>query len=157
MGFAAGVGLLIHRLQRTPEQSELRHYVEAEVPAIRNLERPILDRIDRLGQAPGLKPEEARALVTDEVIPRLLKLRRQVALIEVKTGEVQALNDEYLRVTDQLVEACRACVRVIDDPKLPQADGFKQVRDRFAEVRRAYQAWDDHVLKTAMRHRLAPR
>jgi hypothetical protein len=155
LGLAAGIALLLHRLNRTPEQLDLTRYVEVEVPGILRVEKPIEERLDRLGQAPGLKPEEARALLVDDVIPRLLKLKKQVEQIDIKTIEVRALNDEYLKVTDRLIDACRACVRVIDDPKLPQAEGLKQVRERFREVHRAYRDWDEHVQAAARRHRLA--
>jgi hypothetical protein len=153
--FAAGIGLLIHRVSRSPEQQDLTRYVEVEVPSMLAAEQPIQERIDRLGQAPGLKPEEARKLLVDDVIPRLLKLKKGVEQIQTRTDETRWLNDEYLKVTDQLVDACRKCVQVIDDPKLPQVEGLKQVRERFAEVRKAYAAWDEHVQQACVRHRLA--
>jgi hypothetical protein len=152
---AGGVGLLIHRLNRSPEQKELTRYVEVEVPAILSLEQAIQQRIDRLGQAPGLKPEEARTLLVDDVIPRLIKLKKQVGDLKFQTVEVRELNDEYIKVTDRLIDACRACVKVIDDPKVSTVDGMKQVRSEFDAVRTAYQTWDDHVRTTAKRHRLS--
>jgi hypothetical protein len=153
--FAVALGVLLHRLRRTPEQRELTHYVNVELPALFSAEQPIEDRIDRLGRVPGLKPEEARALLVDDVIPRLVKLRRQAEGLELHTEEAKKLNAEYLAVTDQLIDACRACIRVIDDPKLPDAAGLVVVRERFADVRRAYQAWDEHVRTACVRHRLA--
>lgn len=154
--FAAGVGLLIHRLDRTPEQKDLTHYVEVEVPALVALEAPIQERIDRLGRAPGLKPEEARTLLVDDVIPRLIKLRKAAGDARTDTPETRQLHAEYLKVTDRLIEACRTSVRVIDDPKLSTSDGFKKVRDEFAAVRQAYVDWDEHVRQACVRHRLAP-
>ena len=153
--FAAACGLLLHRLRRTPEQQELTHYVQVEIPSLFSLEQPIDERIARLNQAPGLKPEEARSLLVDDVIPRLLALRKQAAGLQLQTGEAQRLNGEYLAVVDQLVDACRACVRVIDDPKLPDGAGLVLVRERFADVHRALAAWDDDVRTTCVRHRLA--
>jgi hypothetical protein len=152
---AAGVGLLIHRLRRTPEQKELAHYIEAEVPAIRNLETPVLERVARLWQAPGLKPEEARQLIVDDIVPRLLKLRKLVAELKVETQVVRDLNDEYLKVTDRHVDACRACVQVIDDPKLSTQDGFARAKKEFEAVKAAYVEWDKHVAAAARAHRLA--
>ncbi len=152
---AGGVGLLLHRLNRTPEQKELSRYVEVEVPAVLALEAPIQDRIDRLGKAPGLKPEEARTLLVDDVIPRLIKLRKQVVDLKLETLEVKALNDEYAKVTDRLIDACRACVKVIDDPKVSTVDGMKQVKTEFAAVHDAYATWGENVKKSAARHRLA--
>ncbi len=153
--FAAALGLLIYKLKRSPEQQDLTRYVEVEVPAMLAAEQPIHERIDRLGQAPGLKPEEARKLIVDDVIPRLLKLKKGVEQIKTSTMETRQLNLEYLRVTDELIDACRKCVQVIDDPKLSTVDGLKAVRARFAEVRSAYQAWDTHVQEACVRHRLA--
>ena len=153
--FAAACGLLLHRLRRTPEQQELTHYVQVEIPSLFSLEQPIDERIARLNQAPGLKPEEARSLLVDDVIPRLLALRKQAAGLPLQTAEARRLNGEYLAVVDQLVDACRACVRVIDDPKLPDGAGLVLVRERFADVHRALAAWADDVRTTCVRHRLA--
>lgn len=153
--FAAACGLLLHRLRRTPEQQELTHYVQVEIPSLFSIEQPIDERIARLNRAPGLKPEEARALLVDDVIPRLLALRKQAESLQLRTGEARRLNQEYLAVVDQLVDACRACVRVIDDPKLPDGAGLVLVRERFADVHRALLAWEDDVRTTCVRHRLA--
>lgn len=153
--FAAACGLLVHRLRRTPEQQELRHYVEVEVPSLLSLEEPIDARIARLDERPGLAPEAARALLVDDVIPRLVKLRRQAEGLQHKTDEVRALDRQYLGVVDQLIDACRACVRVIDDPKLPDGAGLLLVRERFADMHRALAAWDDEVRLACVRHRLA--
>ncbi len=154
--FAGACTLLYHRLKRTPEQEDLTRYVETEVPRLRAAEGPIQERIDRLGRAPGLKPEEARTLLVDDVIPRLIRLRKQAEELGGHTPELRALNDEYLKVTDTLIDACRSCVHVIDDPKLSTADGLKQVRDRFEAVRQAYRDWDAHVQEACRRHRLSP-
>ena len=39
--FAAACGLLLHRLRRTPEQQELSHYVQVEIPSLFSVEAPI--------------------------------------------------------------------------------------------------------------------
>ena len=153
--FAVGCGMLLHRLHKTPEQVELTHYVQKEVPSLQAGEQPVDEAIARLGRAPGLKPDEARALLVDDVIPRLVKLRKQAEALPLTTGETRALNDEYLKVTDALIDACRACVHVIDDPTLPDAAGLVIVRERFADVRRAYETWEQHVRQACVRHRLA--
>jgi hypothetical protein len=153
--FAVACGLLLNRLRRTPEQQELSHYVEVEIPSLFSVEEPIDERIRRLDRAPGLKPEEARALLVDDVIPRLVMLRRQADGLPLKTTEARQLNREYLGVIDQLVDACRACVRVIDDPKLPDGAGLVLVRERFADVHHALEAWDRDVRAACVRHRLA--
>lgn len=153
--FAAACGLLVHRLRRTPEQQELTHYVQAEIPSLFSVEAPIDERIARLAKAPGLKPEEARSLLVDDVIPRLLGLRKQAEGLQLRTDEARRLNLEYLTVIDQLIDACRTCVRVIEDPALPDGAGLVLVRERFADVHRALQTWDDHVRAACLRHRLA--
>ncbi|HEX9104154.1 MAG TPA: hypothetical protein VF997_18205 [Polyangia bacterium] len=155
IAFAAACGLLLHRLRRTPEQQELSHYVQMEIPSLFSVEQPIDERIARLDKAPGLKPEEARSLLVDDVIPRLLTLRKQADGLQLHTDEARRLNQEYLGVIDQLVDACRACVRVIDDPKLPDGAGLVLVRERFADVHRALVAWDEDVRTACVRHRLA--
>jgi hypothetical protein len=153
--FAAACGLAVHRLRRTPEQQELTRYIKIELPSLFAAEAPIDERIERLGKVPGLKPEEARALLVDDVIPRLVKLRRQAEGLPLDTDEARRLNQEYLGVTDELIDACRACVRVIDDPKLPDGAGLVLVRERFADVRNAWRTWDEHVREACVRHRLA--
>jgi len=129
--------------------------VKVEIPSLFSVEEPIDERLARLNKAPGLKPEEARALLVDDVIPRIVKLRRQAADLQLHTYEAQRLNQEYLGVIDQLIDACRACVRVMDDPQLPEGAGMVVVRERFADVRRALGAWDDHVREACVRNRLA--
>jgi hypothetical protein len=156
LAFGAACGLAIHRFRRTPEQTELTQYVQVQLPSLFSVEEPIDERIERLSRAPGLKPDEARTLLVDDVIPRLLKLRKQAEGLPLHTDEARRLNQEYLGAVDELIDACRACVRVIDDAKLPDATGWVIVRERFADVRRAFAAWDDHVRQACVRHRLAP-
>jgi hypothetical protein len=153
--FGVACGLAVHRFRRTPEQRELTHYVQVELPSLFAAEAPIEERIKRLGRSPGLKPEEARTLLVDDVIPRLLKLRRQAESLQLNTDEARQLNQQYITVTDQLIDACRSCVRVIDDPTLPAGAGLVVVRERFEDVRRAYRAWDEQVQRSCLRHRLA--
>lgn len=153
--FAAACGLLVQRFRRTPEQQELTRYVKIELPALFAAEQPIDERIERLGKVPGLKPEEARALLVDDVIPRLIALRRQADGLQLRTDEARKLDQEYVAVVDELIDACRACVRVIDDPKLPDGAGLVLVRERFTDVRNAWRTWDDHVAQACVRHRLA--
>ena len=150
-----GAGFAYQRFHRTEEQQALTRLVEEDLPKISAPEREINARIERLGQAPGLKPDEARALLVDDVVPRLLRLRKQVAELPRPTPETRALLDEYLRVTDELVDACRTCVHIIDDPKLSTGDGLLQVRKQFAAVHAAYQAWNQHLAEACARYKLA--
>jgi hypothetical protein len=162
VGIAVSAGILVNRVRRSPEQIELTRYVEIEAPALERMEAPARDALERLGggsAAAGgaLGPEEARKLLVDDVIPRLLKLKKQASEYRPETAEVRALHEEYLRGTERLIEACRACVRVIDDPKLPEAEGLATVRREFAAVREAYATWQEHVEAACRRHRLVRR
>jgi len=155
IAFAAGLGLAYHRLHRTPEQEALQKLVELDLPKLRGPEGEIEARVDRLNRAPGLKPDEARALLVDDVLPRLVRLKKQAEELPAPTPESRALVDEYLKVTDQLIDACRTCVRIIDDPKMSTGAGVAEVRQRFAQVHEAYRVWDRHVAEACARHRLA--
>lgn len=152
--FAAGIGLLVHRLDRSPEQRDLTRYVEVELPRLTALEQPIDAEVARLGQAPGLKPEAARKLLVDELIPSILKLRKTAEELPTATGETRALSAGYVKVADRLLEACRASVRVIDDPKLSTKDGLARVRKGFADARAAREAWSADLEAACRRHHL---
>jgi hypothetical protein len=156
LAFACGLGLAVHRLRRTPEQKDLTRFVEVDVPRLRASEGPIYERLQRLDPRNGLKPEAARALLVDEITPRLIALRKQAESLRHETSETRRLIDEYLAVTDRLVDACRAAVRVIDDPELPGGAGYVVVKEHFTEVDRARQTWDEHVRAACEQHRLAP-
>jgi len=155
LGFLSGVVFLFQRYRRTPEQEELTHYVEQTVPWMRSRERPIEAQLARLDERPGPKPEEARKMLVDEVIPALLKLKKLAADYHPNTAEVRELHQEYVKVTDRLIDAVRACVQVIDDPKLSTVDSVQRVRKEFADVNAAYRTWDDHVAGACRLHRLA--
>jgi hypothetical protein len=152
---AVTIGLAYHRFHRTPEQVELTRYIESEVPALLSVEAPIHERLDRLAR-PQTGAAEARALLVDDLIPRALKLRRLAASVDGRTRAVRDLNQEYLEATSQLIDALRACVRIIDDPTLTGPAAALLLRERFGDVRRAYEVWEDHVRRTCAQHRLVP-
>lgn len=154
IGFVAGIALVVQRYRTTPEQDELVHYIELTVPWMRSRERPIEAQLARLDARPGPSPEEARKLLVDEVIPALLKLKKLASDYHPNTVEVRGLHEEYVRVTDRLIDAVRACVQVIDDPKLSTVESLTRVRKEFADVNAAYRTWDDHIAATCRRHRL---
>jgi hypothetical protein len=154
LAFACGIGLLVHRLRRTPEQKDLTRFVEVDVPRLRAAEQPIFDRVQRLD--PKLTPERARAVFVDEINPRLIALRKQAESLRSETRETRLLIDEYLQVTDRLIDACRAAVHAIDDPELPGGAGYLVVKEHFVDVDRARAAWDEHVRAACVQHRLAP-
>ena len=151
---AAAAGLAMHRFRRSPEQKELAHYVEVELPALQRLEAPILFNIEKLAKAPGLKPPEARILIIDELIPQLLRLRKNAEALPLSTDEVRGLHAQYLRVVDQLIEACRTCLRVIDDPSVSTTQGYGRVMEQFAAAQTARRSWQTNVAASCRRHRL---
>jgi hypothetical protein len=153
--FVAGLGLLAHRLRRTPDQEELRRYVEVELPRLRLSEYAIFALLSRLNEAPGLSAAEARVLLIDDLIPRLVRLRKQAeAPLAAAQLAARPLAKEYIEVVDQLVDACRTSVRVIDDPKMSTQDGAERSRNQFAAARRTYLTWQQRVEKTCILHRL---
>lgn len=157
MVFAVAAGLLYQRLRRTPEQRELANYVEHELPALLSAEHVIAERMERLGERSGLAPEAARTLLVDDLVPRLLKVRQQAETVDARTPAVYDLTRSYLRVLDRMLDACRACVRAIDDPKLPEARGWQEVRARFADAERQRSAFYAELDGTLKQHHLAGR
>jgi hypothetical protein len=158
LAFSSGVGLWVHRLRRTPDQDALRRLVEVQLPPLADQEAQIHAQIDRLGAAPGLAPAAARALLVDDVIPRLLRLRRAAeALREDPAPATRPLAAQYLALVDQLIDACRSCVRVIDDPSLPTGAGLVLVRERFIDVDRRRAAFEAALGRACATHRLVPR
>lgn len=143
------------RVHRTDEQVELANYVERELPSLAPDEQAILDRIAQLFRPGGPRsPEEARKVLVDDVIPRLIRLRKQASSIQVSTPEARALRDEYLAWVDRLVDACRAGVRAIDDPRLPPAESLPLLRRRFADADEAQRRWREHLQAACARNRL---
>ncbi len=152
--FAAGIGLLVHRLERSPEQRDLTRYVETTLPPLRAREQPILVEVARLGQSPGLAPAEARQLLVAQTIPAILQLRKQAEQVTTATAEARALAAEYVQALDKLLEACRASVRVIDNPKLSTQAGLAEVRRAFIDAEQARDLWDGDVRQACRRHHL---
>lgn len=151
----AGAVMGYRRLHRSPEQEELLRYVEMELPALRVQEAEVMKRLAPLSGG-GLSPEAARTLLVDDLIPRLIKLRKQSASVEARTEDMRGLRGDYLTWIDQLIEACRTSVRAIDEPAGQPAEALRRVRERFAEADRAAERWGEHVRAACVRHRLAP-
>jgi hypothetical protein len=152
---AGSIGLAIHRLRRTPDQEALRRYVEVLLPPLLDRERELLAQLERLGESPGLTPADARTLLVDDVNPRLIRLRKQAeALLDERSPATRPLTLKYLAALDELTDAARACVRIIDDPALPTGAGVLLVRERFAEVARRRRAFDEALEQACATHRL---
>lgn len=142
------------RLHRSDEQIELTRYVELTLPALEESEREIFARLERLNQRPGLAPETARVLLVDDLIPRLIRLGRRAAEIEAHTEEVRRLIAEYRGWIDQLIDACRASVQAIDDPRADPASSLARIRASFARADALALAWREHLRQACERHRL---
>lgn len=152
---------LYQRVHRSDEQVELERYVQMEVPSLEPVERDVLARLAPLSARRDLGAEEARKLLVDDVIPRLVRLRRRAAQVEAKTAEVQRLTGAYVAWIDALIEACRASVRAIDAPAGGGAEGgaearLGEIRRRFAEADAAAKRWSEDVRAACVKHRLAP-
>jgi hypothetical protein len=142
------------RLHRSDEQVELTQYVEHEVPVLQAEEAVLLERLRPLSTVPGPTPEAARKLLVDDVLPRLIALRKRAASIVTKTVVVRGLRDDYIAWLDRLGEACRASVRAIDDPKADATRSAALLRQRFTEADEAARRWSEHVRAACVRHRL---
>lgn len=155
-GALAGVAVAWQRYHTTDEQLELGRYVEMQVPSLLDMERAVYQRIDRLSTAPGPSPAEARALLVDDVMPRLIALRTKARSVEAHTPALRAIDDEYLATVDKLIEACRAAVRAIDDPSLSSEAGEELVRRKFYEAGTASKAWSQHLREACVKAKLTP-
>lgn len=144
------------RLHRSDEQVELSQYVEHEVPVLQAEEAVLLGRLHPLSAVPGPSPEAARKLLVDDVLPRLIALRKRALSIVTKTGVVRALRDDYIAWLDRLAEACRASVRAIDDPTAEATRSAALLRQRFTEADEAAKRWSEHLRSACVQHRLAP-
>jgi hypothetical protein len=151
---AAGVGLLSHRTRRSEEQVELTRYVERELPPLLAEEAAISDGIGGLLGERSLPPESARKRLVDELVPRLIKLRRRAEALQPSTVTVRQLAAGYLVVIDAWTEAARTGVRVDDDAKLSTEASVAQVRERVAEAARAAQEWRQRLVQTCTHHHL---
>jgi hypothetical protein len=142
---------LYTRYHQSDEQVELVRYVEVDLPALDAIESPIVQSMHDLLAARATKPEEARRVLVDELMPRLIRLRNlaEAPLRASRTPAVRALAGEYRATVDEFIDACRTAVRVIDDPKLDAATGLQQVQAAFHRAAEHSQAWRSHVAATS--------
>lgn len=133
------------KFRPSDEQAVLRRYVELEVPALMDSEHAVQERLDRLAATPSPSPEQARALLVGNAIPKVIALRGRAAAIDAHAPPLDALAREYLAYLDLLLDACRAAVRAIDDPKLDAKSGARAVRDKFIAAGDASRAWAAHL------------
>jgi hypothetical protein len=148
-----GYALLVawRKFGGTAEQEELQRYVELQVPVYLEQMARVHALLDRLGQAPGPSPAEARTLLVDQAMPLLVQARQRAAAVESRAPSVKARNDEYLVAVDRLIEACRAGVRAIDDTALSAEEGHRMVRERRRAADDSLRAWIDHLRETCTR------
>ena len=142
------------RLHRTDEQVELARYVEMELPSLMESERDVIGRLAPLSSRPGPSADKARALLVDDVTPRLIALRKRANAIVAQTEDVKSLVAGYLEWVDKLIDACRASVRAIDDPALDATAGLADIARKFALADAAAERWTTHVRAACERHHL---
>lgn len=142
---------LYTRYHQTPEQAELVRYVENDLPSLDGVERPIVQTMEALLASRTTRPEDARRILVDELMPQLIRLRKlaEAPVRASQTPAVQQLAAEYRATVDEFIEACRTAVRVIDDPKLEARVGLSQVQAAFQHAAERSQAWRSHVAETS--------
>lgn len=141
---------LYTRYHQTPEQVELVRYVENDIPSLDAVERPIVSTMQSLLDSRTTRPEDARRILVDELMPQLIRLRKlaEAPVRASQTHAVQALAREYQGTVDEFIDACRTAVRVIDDPHLEARSGLAQVKAAFQRAAERSQSWRGHVAKT---------
>ncbi len=151
-----GVFIGWQKWHSTDEQDELVRYVEHQVPAYLERERAVYDRLAELEHEPGPSPPEARKLLVDDVIPKLIALKASARSVVAKSGALKQVNEEYLAYLDRLIEACRVSVRSIDDPAVDGAAANKLIRQRFREAGEASQRWSVDLRNACIKAGLSP-
>lgn len=141
---------LYTRYHQTPEQVELVRYVEIDIPSLDAVERPIVFNMQSLLQSRSTRPEDARRILVDELMPQLIRLRKlaEAPVRASQTRVVQELAREYQVTVDEFIDACRTAVRVIDDPHLEAQAGLSQVQAAFQRAAERSQSWRSHVAQT---------
>lgn len=139
------------RYHQTAEQVELVRYVEIDLPSLDGVERPIVQNMQTLLESRSTRPEDARRMLVDELMPQLIRLRKlaDAPVRASQTPVVKALATEYRLTIDEFIEACRTAVRVIDDPQLQARAGLVQVQAAFQHAAERSQAWRSHVAETS--------
>lgn len=143
----------------SPEQEEMIRYVEVNIPALEYHEAPILSQLDALLRDKSLRPESARKQLADELMPALVRLRKVAdgPVSVAKTPPVKQLAEEYRQSVEELINVCRTTIRVIDDPKLGEREGYQQVLDSLRRAIAQNRTWRDHVAETTHRLQLGQR
>ncbi|HMU38634.1 MAG TPA: hypothetical protein PKE31_06440 [Pseudomonadota bacterium] len=142
--------------QLTDEQEEMVRYVEVNIPAVEYHEAPILSQIDLLLRDKTQRPEAARKQLSDELMPALVRLRKVAdgPVAAAKTPAVKQLAEEYRQSVEELINVCRTTIRVIDDPKLGEKEGYSQVLEALRRAVGKNRAWREHVAETTARLKL---
>lgn len=155
---AVAATLLYSRYHKSDEQVDLIRYVETDIPALDSVEAPLVARIQALLDEKRRTPEDVRRELTEELMPGLVRLRKlaDAPLGAARTAPVQALASKYRGNVESLIDACRAVLRAIDDPKLDPKEGLAQVRRALYSAATNNQAWRRHVSETCDRLHLAP-
>jgi hypothetical protein len=147
------------RYHKSDDQIDLIRYVENDIPALDSVEAPLVFRIRALLDERQRKPDDVRRELADELMPGLVRLRKlaEAPLSAARTPLVKSLAVEYKANVEALIDACRAMLRAIDDPKLDPRVGFAQVRDALRSAAEKNAAWRRHVAEARDDLRLGPR
>jgi hypothetical protein len=151
MGIVAMVAVLAmmfySRYHQSDEQIDLIRYVENDIPSLDSVEGPIVLRIRALLEERQRKPEEVRRELADDLMPGLVRLRKlaESPLQAARTPIVKNLALEYKGNVEALIDACRAMLRAIDDPKLDARAGFAQVQSALHSAAEKNATWRRHV------------
>ncbi len=142
--------MLYARYHKSDEQVDLIRYVENDLPALDNIESPLVLRIQSLLDEKQRRPEDVRRELVEDLMPGLIRLRKlsEAPLKAARTPPVSALAIEYRENVEALIEACRAVLRAIDDPKLDPREGFAQVRAALRSAAEKNLAWRRHLEMT---------
>jgi hypothetical protein len=146
------------RYHRSDDQLDLIRYVETDIPTLDTIEAPLVFRIRALLDEKQRKPEDVRRELSDDLIPGLVRLRKlaEAPLQAARTPVVRQLAGEYKANVEALIDACRAMLRAIDDPKLDPREGFLQVRTALHNAAEKNATWRRHVAEARDDLRLGP-
>lgn len=147
------------RYHKSDAQVDLIRYVENDIPALDSIEAPLVFRIRALLDERQRKPDDVRRELADDLMPGLVRLRKlsESPLQAARTPLVKSLAVEYKDNVEALIDACRAMLRAIDDPKLDPREGFAQVRQALRSAAEKNATWRRHVAEARDDLRLGAR
>lgn len=138
-----GVVVGIRKFRTTPEQEELRRYVQLTVPGYLEQVAAVRERFTQLAASP-VEPARARAQLVDEITPMLVRLRKHAISVRAVSPSARARNAEFVAAVDAYIEMARTSVRQIDgldDPSTSGEEAHRRVRQRQRVADEAVRDW----------------